>query len=187
MLAYVFWHWKEEQTDPQDYEASLRDFHAVLTADKPPGLVQTVVFRIAGAPWIPANAPAYEDWYLLDGSAALDSLNEAAVSGRRKLPHDAVARQAKGGAGGLYRLRSGAGGIEGAPFAVWLSKPAGVTYERFYEKLSPWTSLPETSLWQRQMTLGPATEFCLHARKVAGLPVEFQESSVCLDRIWPES
>jgi hypothetical protein len=50
-----------------------------------------MVFRTAGSPWLVANTQTYEEWYLLEGSSALDVLNEAAVSDARLLPHNRVA------------------------------------------------------------------------------------------------
>ena len=92
-------------------------------------------------------------------------MNEAAVSGACEEPHNRVAREAADGTGGLYRLRAGsATDMAHAKFAVWLSKPAGVSYKDFYTELEPVTSQPGVALWGRQMTLGPTTEFCLHSQ-----------------------
>jgi len=110
---------------------------------------------------------------LLDDSAAMDRLNDAAVSGPCEEPHNRVAREAAGGTAGLYRLRAGTGILNEARFAVWLSKPEGVAYREFYEALSALTSEPGVALWGRQMTLGPTTEFCLHSLKPVQLPAGF--------------
>ena len=79
--------------------------HSQLT--NPAGFQQSVVFRIRGASWLNTSDEAYEEWYLLDDSAAMDPLNEAAVSGACEEPHNRVAREAADGIGGLYRLREG--------------------------------------------------------------------------------
>jgi hypothetical protein len=173
MLAYVFWHWPQASVDTGTYAAHLESFHRTLAANKPDGFQRSVVFQIEDADWLQTSGGAYEDWYLLDDSAAMDRLNDAAVSGVCEEPHNRVAREADGGTGGLYRLRAGAGVLSEARFAVWLSKPEGVAYRAFYEALSPLTSQSGVALWGRQMTLGPTTEFCLHTQNPVQLPAGF--------------
>lgn len=170
MLAYVFWHWPQASVDRETYEAHTLAFHRVLAANKPPGFQESVVFRIEDANWLKTREPAYEEWYLLDNSAAMDRLNDAAVSGACEEPHNIVAREAAGGVGGLYRLRAGQEVLREAKFAVWLSKPDGVSYREFYDTLDQLTSEPNVALWGRQMTLGPTTEFCLHSQTPIQLP-----------------
>lgn len=169
MLAYVFWHWPQPEADRNTYEKYLREFHHALVAGKPQGFLRSAVFRLRGAPWLPA-VDAYEDWYLLEGSAALDVINEAAVTAARKEPHDRAARHAAGGAAGLYRLRAGSDNMEAARLAYWLAKPAGVPYDEFYAQLRPLTDQPGVGLWGRQMVLGPTPEFCLRSPKPIELP-----------------
>ena len=154
MLAYVFWHWPTAETDRARYLDAQRAFHRALAADPSPGLRGSRVREVRGAPWVPA-AEAFEDWYLVDDFAALGALNDAAVAGSRRAPHDGVARLAAGGAGGLYRqLASGPPGPVSR--VTWLSKPAGMGYPDFL------ALLPRgVELWQRQLVLGPAPEFCL--------------------------
>ncbi|MBV9610385.1 MAG: hypothetical protein JO187_12570, partial [Acidobacteria bacterium] len=106
MLAYVFWHWHRPQVSEQDYEEHLRRFHRALAAEPPRGFISSAAFRVDGARWIP-QPRTYEDWYLVDDFAALGTLNEAAVSASRKLPHDEVARLAADGTAGVYRLVGG--------------------------------------------------------------------------------
>jgi hypothetical protein len=137
-----------------------------------------VVFAIRDASWLKTNGEAYEDWYLLDDSAALDVLNDAAVSGACEEPHNRVAREAADGVGGLYRLRAGNEDLAQAKFARWLSKPADVSYKEFYASLASLTSQPGIALWGRQMTLGPTTEFCLHTPTAL-------EDSIPLKLIYP--
>jgi len=164
MLAYVFWHWPQPQIERGSYEDHLVEFHRTLAANKPNGFRESVVFRISNANWLKTDGEAYEEWYLLDNSAAMDPLNEAAVTGVCEEPHNRVAREAADGTGGLYRLRAGQEDLSEARFAVWLSKPNGVSYKDFYASLQPLTSQPGVALWGRQMTLGPTTEFCIHSR-----------------------
>ena len=90
----------------------------------------------------------------MDSFEALGRLNEAAVAGHRRDPHDGAARLAGGGAGGLYRRLSEGREPDGA--VTWLSKPAGTSYADFLGRMPA-----GVELWQRQMVLGPAPEFCL--------------------------
>lgn len=163
MLAYVFWHWPQPQIETGTYVDHLAEFHRTLAANKPDGFRESVVFRISNANWLNTDGEAYEEWYLLDDSAAMDRLNEAAVTGVCEVPHNRVAREAADGTGGLYRLRAGSEDLAQGRFAVWLSKPSGVSYKDFYAGLEPITSQPGVALWGRQMTLGPTTEFCIHS------------------------
>jgi hypothetical protein len=174
MLAYVFWHRPQPSTERESYIDHLVQFHETLAANKPSGFQQSVVFRIRNASWLKTNGEAYEDWYLLDDSAAMDRLNDAAVSGACEEPHNRVAREAADGVGGLYRLRAGHEDLVQARFATWLAKPAGMPYKDFYAL----NSQPGVALWGRQMTLGPTTEFCLHSQTSL-------ENSIPLELIYP--
>ena len=158
MLAYVFWHVPRAGSAARDYESAHRAFHDSLRAAQVPGLVDVRIFRLAAIPWL-GGRHGYEDWHLLEDSGALDVLNEAAVSGARQRPHDAVAAMAGDGTAGLYGLRLGAR-IEPA-VAYWLSKPDGMTYAAFEASLRDHIA-NGCSLWGRRMTLGPTPEFCLH-------------------------
>src|SRR5512133_1924602 len=126
MLAYVFWHWPAPAVDAARYAESLVAFHRALASAPSPGLRASRVYEVEVAPWLPV-ARAFEDWYLVDDFAALGALNDAAVSGARREPHDAAARLAADGHGGVYRLLAPARG--GAlPRTTWCSKPAGAPY-----------------------------------------------------------
>src|SRR5262245_59317215 len=170
MLAYVFWHWPRPQIERGQYLDHLPAFHQTLAANKPLGFQRSVVFRIQGANWLNTDGEAFEEWYLLDDSAAMDRLNDAAVSGVCEEPHNRVAREAADGIGGLYRLRAGNGQLSESKHALWLSKPAGVSYKDFYTALQLLTSQPGVALWGRQMTLGPTTEFCIQSSNLIELP-----------------
>ena len=164
MLAYVFWHWPRPEIERGQYVDHLIEFHRALAANGPPGFRESVVFRIQNANWLKTESEAYEEWYLLDDSAAMDPLNFAAVSGACEEPHNRVARAAADGTGGLYRLRAGTAVLSQAKFASWVSKPQGISYKEFYAGLEQLTSQPGVALWGRQMTLGPTTEFCIHSQ-----------------------
>src|SRR5439155_20662201 len=107
MLAYIFWHWPLPGIESSAYEQLQVDFHRALASTSPAGYHGSWSFRIEGAPWVPAAARGFEDWYLLEDFAALGPLNDNAVAGASQEPHGRVASAAEAGAGGLYRLRSG--------------------------------------------------------------------------------
>ncbi|MGH9787681.1 MAG: hypothetical protein ACRD4U_03130 [Candidatus Acidiferrales bacterium] len=182
MLAYVFWHWPQPQVDVSDYEARLRDFQKTLRDHPPPGFRGSVVFRVSGAPWIQAQR-GYEDWYLVEGSVALDPLNDAAIAPACRAAHDAAARLAAGGTAGLYRLRAGQAALAEVKFSSWFGKPAGMLYDDFYTLLAPVTARPGVALWGRQMTLGPTPEFCLHSAAPFELPANLRVQRVTLQRL----
>ena len=185
MLAYVFWHWPQSAIDRGAYEDHLREFQQTLAANKSSGFQQSIVFRIRGASWLSTSDEVYEEWYLLDDSAAMDRLNEAAVSGACEEPHNRVAREAADGTGGLYRLREGVENLDQAKFAIWLSKPAGVSYKTFFADMQSLTAQPGVALWGRQMTLGPTTEFCIHSQTQIELPPGYSGHSISLERVYP--
>ena len=163
MLAYVFSHRPSGGVDVADYEAALRRFHATLASAAPAGFLGSSTFRVGDR---------YADWYLVASSAALDALNEAAVSGARTPVHDAAARMAADGVGKLYSRVAGEGRSQ-AGFEIHFSKPAGTGYADLYERVQPLTGRPDTSLWRRMMVLGPPPEFCLLSPAQVELPREF--------------
>jgi hypothetical protein len=168
MLAYVFWHWTDT-ADIADYEKRLAGFHRALVGALPAGFRRSSSARVKGAPWIP-RLEGYEDFYLVEDFAALGILNDAAVEGSRKEPHDRAAAVAAGGAGGLYRLIAGDPALIASTYAYWFGKPAGMTYAELTVLLAPVTAAPGVALWQRQMVLGPAPEYCLESPRPQDLP-----------------
>jgi hypothetical protein len=153
VLAYVFWHWPVTtgHADRAAYEEAQAGFHQGLAGAPPPGFLRSWSFRLHTAPWLKVE-DAYEDWYLLEGSAALDPLNDAAVAPPARGAHDAAAAGAAG-MGGLYRVHSG----EPRPVsgrALWFHKPVGISYREIYAGVDP-----KVTLWRRQMVLGPGPEF----------------------------
>lgn len=184
MLAYVFWHWPNADVNRKSYEDGLLEFHRTLAEHKPAGFQHSQVFRIHGAPWLPANVTGYEDWYLVNDSGALDALNDAAITYPRKEAHDRAAQRAAGGTAGLYRLRHGQIDLAEARFATWLSKPAGTSYDDFYASLSQLTGRAGVALWGRQMTLGPTTEFCLQSPEEITPDDTFNPVTINLEPIW---
>ena len=173
MLAYVFWHWPAEGIAADEYERLQVQFHQGLREAGIAEFRGSTSFRIDGqAPWL-GGAPAYVDWYLLETSAGLDALNEAAVAGLRKGAHDVLARAMGAGAGSLLQARTPVefAAIHAARSASWLVKPRGMPYEPFYARVGPVVaSQPGGSLWRRQMVLGPTTEFGLLSPQPVQLP-----------------
>jgi hypothetical protein len=143
-LAYLFWHRPAEGVDREAYEEALREFHASLG-------VGSAAFRVSQLPF--GGSEGYEDWYLIDGWAALGELNRAAVDARRAPAHGRVAAGAAAGWGAVYGHLGGAVAIPAE--ARWLDKPRDTAYESFV------ADLPEATIWQRQLVLGPAPEFCI--------------------------
>jgi len=184
MLAYVFWHWPMAGFE-REYEERLIPFQHALQQAVPGGFRSSAVFRIPSVPWTASRVGGYEDWYILDGSAALDALNDAAVSARCRTVHDTAAAAAGGGTAGLYKLRLGTGDLNTMRHATWFAKPRGISYEALYGRIKQLVSESDCLLWGRQMVLGPKPEFCLHTAARVELPTEFEEIPVELARIWP--
>lgn len=151
MLAYVFAHRPAPDVAPAEYVAALSAFHAALTAAPPAGFRGSWVWRVGAA---------YEDWYAVDGWAALGALNEAAVAGARQAPHDVAAAMAGPGSGAIYALVSGE--PRGSGRVRWrVAKPAGTAYAAFEAALV--RAAGSGTVWKRQMVLGADREFLVDA------------------------
>jgi hypothetical protein len=159
VLAYLFWHAPSDPVEREEYESRLLEFHEAIRGV----VVESAAFRLDELPF--ARRAGYEDWYLVEDWAALGELNAAAVSGVRAAPHDAVARLARDGWGGVYRLMRGSSKVPDR--GRWESKPADESYDSFLGREGAET------IWQRQLVLGPAPEFFRSA-----------ESSEARLRIW---
>lgn len=168
MLAYVFSHRPAPGVCKAAYEEMLRRFHSSLADGRPHGFVRSLSYRIGNG---------YSDWYLVESSAALDALNEAAVTGARAARHDDVARIAVDGVGKLLSLAAGEPDLD-ARFEVRFAKPAGMAYQPLYGLLERWTTLRGVSLWRRMMVLGPPPEFCLVSPSTIDLPAEMRPEIV---------
>lgn len=185
MLSYVLWHWKRAGITAEDYETRQRAFHAALAAAPSSGFLGSFSLALSHAPWPAGGGDAYEDWYLVQDFAALGRLNESAASTSRAAPHDAAAAVAAGGAGGLYGLRRGAA-LRQPRFAHWFEKPDGMRYSELLARLAPVVDQAEGALWMRQMVLGPAREFCLHAAAPVSMPAIYSALVSPLRNAWPE-
>jgi hypothetical protein len=187
MLAYVFWHWPFRETEQDRYESSLFDFHRSLVERKPDGFHEAYVFRLKETPWGSNQGLVYEDWYLVDDFHALGLLNEGAVTGVSRAPHDRIAQKADGGAGGVYRLRAGQPVLSRARHAVWFSKPRGLPYDDFYRGIPSLALAAGGGLWERQMVLGPAAECCLLATEEIVVPRALETRVVTVELAWPDA
>lgn len=157
MLAYVFWHAPAPGADGGGYERLLAAFHRELAAAPPPGFAGSAAYSVGPLPWLAGDV--YEDWYAVERWEDLGALNDAAVDARRSIAHDAAARAAGEGVGGVYRLRAGTAAVAVDGPAVWMRKPRGVPYPQFRSRLAE--AVGEAGgLWERQMLLGPAPEYC---------------------------
>jgi hypothetical protein len=183
LLAYVFWHWKRTEIASKDYEDRQRGFHAALGVAPPSGFIDSFSVGVSNAPWA-ASSEAYEDWYVVQDFGALGQLNEAAVSGGRLQPHDVAAAVAAGGTAGVYGLKLGT--VPPRPqYAHWFAKPEGMAYREVFDQLAPVVDRVQGALWMRQMVLGPAREFCLHAAESVSLPAGIEALVIPLRPIWP--
>jgi hypothetical protein len=183
LLAYVFWHWRQPSAERTAYESAQHEFQRALTASPSAGFVRSFSHALAGAPWANEGGEAYEDWYLVRDAAALDPLEEAAVTAGRKSAHDLAASLAANGTAGLYQLKLGT--PPSAPrSAQWFSKPGGVSYGQLFAAVEPALAPVGGSLWMRKMTLGPATEFCVLSREPAMLAPNLQGLAFQLRPVW---
>src|SRR5256885_13395270 len=81
MLTYVFWHQRESKIAREEYQERLVAFHRILRERQPQGFLFSMVLEMAQLPRMEEGSEAYEDWYIVENSAALDPLDEAAVTG----------------------------------------------------------------------------------------------------------
>lgn len=183
-LAYTFWHWKRRAVPASEYEKEQRAFHAALAEHPPAGFSQSISSSVIGAPWANGGGEAYQDRYIVRGSADLDVLEQAAISGARQRSHDNAARLADGGTAGLYQARVGRP-VKVPRHALWFAKPDGMSYDELFARLEPLVRDGESVLWMRQMVLGPSPEFCLESTNGLSLPPEFRPLSLTLRPIWP--
>jgi hypothetical protein len=110
-------------------------------------------------PWLD-HPSGYEDWATIDGSCALETLNEQAVSGRMAALHGTIAQQMGTGYGGVYYHLWGNMDPHVAERAQWLSRPRGIEFRPALESISQTATAP-VSVWRRFMVLGPGLEFVI--------------------------
>ena len=159
MLAYLFWHAAQNASATDEYEKKILRFGEALAKAKVPGVLGCASYAIGRTTWL--GEPGYEDWAWLEGSWALESLNERAVSGAMGQPHHAVSQITKhGGFGALYYLVDGKHAIPGHSKILWLSRPRGIVWRDVMPGIVKSASA-EVTVWRRLMVLGPATEFAV--------------------------
>jgi hypothetical protein len=165
VLAYLFWH-TPRSDDGARYERGLAAFHRALAGAPPTGFVRSWTLRVDRPAWLPDGPAHYLDWYLVESFAALGELNDGAITGTRRAPHDDVAALARTGTAGLVAHVAGTTGIPDAPamLLALVDKPAGQPYSTFRTDLTEAAATrPGTACWMRQMTLGPGPEFAVLA------------------------
>ena len=159
MLAYLFWHAGPDGALAADYEKTVARFGRALADANVPGLLGNATYAIGRTPWL--GETGYEDWAWLEGSWALDALNERAVTGAMSGPHDAVAKATRhGGFGGLYYLVAGEHRTLADSKVFWLSRPRGIAWRDVLPSIIQSAS-GDVAVWRRQMVLGPGTEFAV--------------------------
>jgi hypothetical protein len=148
------------------YEAALLNFHSSLASKPPLGFVRSETCKVSGTSWLPKRE-CYEDWYLVRDWAAVGELNRNAVASAHVASHDQVARAAESGTGGLYALYAG-DDVPAGDSATWFAKPSGWSYAELDAAVEGVVQ-DGLALWQRQLLLGPAPEFCLRGNAVPAL------------------
>jgi len=182
-MAYVFWHWSRPEVAADSHEERLAAFLLSLNSLKPPGFIEALSFRVDSLPWGPQHSKMYEDWYLVEDFAALGTLNDAAVSGETRRPHDEVAKDYLKGAGSIFKSVSGDIDLRDSQFATWIEKPIGPSYESYYAEVGKNTNGTRSDLWRRQMVLGPSSQFCVHSSESLKLPNSFRPISAKMQMI----
>ena len=182
-FAYVFWHWPNPDIPRDSYEAKLASFLSALSSDRPAGLVEAMSFRVDALPWGPQRGHLYEDWYVVEDFPSIGSLNDAAVAGRAREPHDSIATDYMKGAGGLFKSIRGGIRLRDARFATWVEKPIRVSYQSYYEDVARITGDRQSDLWRRQMVLGPSPQFCLHSEEPVEIPASLRPLSSKLETV----
>ena len=93
--------------------------------------------------------------------------------------HDAAAAQMEDGYGGLYALVWGEPVLPERSTTVWLTRPRGIQWRPVLDTVRQ--QFRQTTLWRRQMVLGPGKEFALIVPPVSMSP--HQQAG----RPWPSS
>jgi hypothetical protein len=169
MLAYLSWHRPAAGVRREAYEQALERFHRSLAHRPPSGFRGSAALRLGELPWLSpvpgaeADAPGYEDWYLLDDWAAVGVLEEAAVARGHETAHHAIAARAGAATSSVYRLIEGSPRPSAAATAVWVTHEPGHDLDSPAALLGDGMDPASDGLWRRCLGLGPAPEYCLLA------------------------
>src|SRR5258708_28586055 len=101
------------------------------------------------ASWLGREIATYEDWSIVENSAAFDPLNEGAVTGVCQEPHRLVARWTVGSGAGLYKLHTGDVTLPVVRQTYRFNKPTVMTYADFYALVQPFTEQSQGCIWLR--------------------------------------
>jgi hypothetical protein len=158
-----------ELVSSKTYENALITFHRSLYNFGVKGYIGSQTFKIEGAYWMGASESGYEDWYLLKDSSVMDKLNQAAVSGSVKDPHNTAAHMATSLHAGLYVIKSPYPSFLSGKSAVWFTKPREMDLNQI---LSNYGNSNDNigDLWMRLMVLGPTPEYCIVSENRIELP-----------------
>jgi hypothetical protein len=182
-LAYVFWHWPRPEIPAEAYETKLASFLRSLNTARPLGLIEAMSFRVDALPWAAQRGGLYEDWYVVEDFSALGALNDAAVSGDSRGPHDSIAMDYMKGAGAIFKTINESLQLRDSRHATWVEKPIGPSYQSYYDELARAVGSRRTDLWRRQMVLGPSPQFCVHSEDALEVPENFRPITSTLRRI----
>jgi hypothetical protein len=95
--------------------------------------------------------------------------------------HDAAAAQMEEGHGGLYALAWGEPVLPERSTAVWLTRPRSIQWHPVLDALHQ--QLPPTTLWRRQMVLGPGTEFAIIVPPGVNVAAPSGWSALAIERV----
>jgi hypothetical protein len=168
VFAYVFWHAPAGPTADPSYRGNLLEFHASLAHHPPAGFAGSSTVELPDASWLAGWGECFEDWYLAEDWAAIGALTRGAVAPDHLMSHDRIAHRSGAGAGAIYALHSG-DPAAGHPYGSWFGKPPGWSYPQLWAAVAAVTEA-DCAIWQRQLVLGPAPEFCLRSHVPPGLP-----------------
>ncbi len=182
MIAYVFWYSARADVDLRKFDEGMRAFHRGLAHHPPPGFASSRSFRTGPLPWA-ERATSYEDWYLVEDFTGLGRLNERAAAGGHAEAHDHVAEYSEQGAGSVYALEAGEASL--VPLVMyWFDRPEELTTPTFINETRALVKAAGATLWRRQLSLGPAREYCVHSMARLDLPFPAHEVTP-QSLIWP--
>lgn len=188
MLAYLFWHRPEAGAAREEYERAQERFHRSLAQRPPDGFRASLGLRVSQITWLSGEDPGYEDWYVVDDWTALGVLRQAAVGQAHHRAHERAAAHSSQGAGAVYRLLDGRLRTLAGSTAVWVQPGRGQDTDDMAAMLLD--GARAGTLWQRELVLGPAPEYCLLAEEpppgvAAGrLPPDWRSHTAAREALW---